>query len=152
MALAEATMDHLDTRRLSVGNSAGLWDDPGVFFPDSDSAREEKPSWYLTERVVEGLVAAVRTFEEPPLRSPEMITTALSLLNEADHLLNQEMLTADADDESAMQMGLSKIEAMLARARRILNERPGTANALAFDALRELDELAVARLDATRSS
>lgn len=153
MALAEATMDHLDTRRLNIGNSAGLWDDPSeAFFPQIDSAQEEKPSWYLTERVVEGLVAAVRTFQEPPLRSAAMITTALSLLNEADHLLNQEMLTADADDESAMQRGLSKIESMLARARLILNERPGTANALALDALRELDELAVARLDATRSS
>jgi hypothetical protein len=112
---------------------------------------DEKPSWYITSRVIEGLVTAAKTFEEPPLCSPNTIAGALDLLNEAEHLLNQEMLGADADDKSAMQMGLGRIEARLVRARRILNERPGTVHALTLEALRELDELTVAHLDATRS-
>ncbi|KAA2266491.1 hypothetical protein F0L68_01745 [Solihabitans fulvus] len=155
MLIAEATMEHLMRRKLTGGLASGLWDDPAsIFYPGeaTDAAvAEDRPSWYLTERVVEALVTAVRTFEVAPLRSPQMIVSALDLLNEADHLLNQELLEADTDDQSAMHVGLGRIEAMLTRARRIINERPSTANALALEALRELDELAVARLDASRS-
>jgi hypothetical protein len=146
-------MDHLLKRRLSAGLGAGLWDSPKeVFYPSRAELSDAKPSWYITSRVIEGLVTAAKTFEEPPLCSQNTIAGALNLLTEAEHLLNQEMLGVDADDKSAMQMGLSRIEQTLMRARRILNERPGTAHALILEALRELDELTVAQLDATRST
>jgi hypothetical protein len=153
MLVAESTMDHLARRRLRAGASAAdLWDDPGEALSLSlDVPVDDRPSWYMTERVVEGLVAAARAFEGPPLRSSQQVDNALELLTEADHLLNQEMMAADADDQSAVQLGLIRIENRLSRARRILNERPGTAIALAMEALRELDELAVATRDATRS-
>jgi hypothetical protein len=80
-----------------------------------------------------------------------MLSSALDLLNEADHLLNQEMLEAGADDNPSMRETLEQTERKLSRARRILNERPGTANALALQALQELDDLALARIDAVRS-
>ncbi|HEU5469558.1 MAG TPA: SCO2524 family protein [Actinophytocola sp.] len=152
MRLAEATMDHLSRRRISYGDGEGLWDDPGeVLFPNEDRKPMDLPSWYLTERVVEGLVAAARTFDEAPVRSTAVINRAQELLHEADHLLNREMLQdADVDDGSARRDELTSIEATLARARRILIQQPGTANALAMDALRRLDEMAVAHLDATR--
>lgn len=150
LLIAESTMDHLLRRRSA---SSGLWDDPGeVFFLSESPPPDPKASWYITSRVIEGLVDAAKTFQEPPLCSPNTIVDARDLLNEAEHLLNQEMLGVDADDESAMQAGLGQIEARLNRARRIINERPGTARALILDALRELDELAVASLDATRSA
>ncbi|MGH3599408.1 MAG: SCO2524 family protein, partial [Pseudonocardiaceae bacterium] len=158
MLVAEATMDHLMLRQLASGPAAGLWDAPAdVFFPsDTQSSAtrssEGKPSWYITSRVVEGLVTAAKTFEEPPLCSPNIITGALELLNEAEHLLNQEMLQADVDDKSVMQVGLGEIEVGLMRARRILNERPGTAHALILKALGELDALTFAHLDAARSN
>jgi hypothetical protein len=153
MLVAEATIDHLMRRRLATGPAAGLWDAPAeVFFPSETRSSDGKPSWYITLRVIEGLVTAAKTFEEPPLCSPSIIAGAQDLLNEAEHLLDQEMLEADADDKSAMQMGLGQIEARLMRARRILNERPGTAHALILKALSELDELTVAHLDAARSS
>ncbi|MGH3697071.1 MAG: SCO2524 family protein [Pseudonocardiaceae bacterium] len=153
MAIAEATMDHLARRQLSGPVVAGLWDDPAALFSSRDvKSPNGKPSWYFTERVVEGLVTAAKTFEEPPLRSRQMITTALDLLNEAEHLLNQEMLEAGAEEYTKMYASLQETEAKLSRARRILNERPGTANALALEALQELDQLAVARLDAARSN
>jgi hypothetical protein len=97
------------------------------------------------------LVAAAKSFEVPYRSSSSKIGGTLDLLNEAEYLLNHEMLGADAADESAIQMMYSRIEATLMRARRIINERPGTAYALVLEALRELDELAVAHLDATRS-
>jgi hypothetical protein len=151
MVVAEATMDHLMRRRLT-GPAAGLWDDPTPLFPSPDSnSLSAKPSWYLTERVVEALITAAKTFEESPLRSRQMLSSALDLLNEADHLLNQEMLEAGADDNPSMRETLEQTERKLSRARRILNERPGTANALALQALQELDDLALARIDAVRS-
>lgn len=151
MLIAEATMDHLWRRRLTAGSATGLWDAPAeIFFPSEAPLSDGKPSWYITSRVIEGLVAAARTFEEPPLCSPSTIADAMDLLNEAEHLLNQEMLGADADDESAMRAGLGLIEAKLMRARRIVNERPGTAHALILEALGKLDELTVVSLDATR--
>jgi hypothetical protein len=152
MRVAEAAMDHLERRRLDSGQAAGLWDDPAeIFFPLETQPSEGGPSWYLTERVLEGLVVAAATFAQQPLRSSRMIDSAMDLLSEADHLFNQEILQADADDKSVMHTGLSRIEATLGRARRVLLERPATANALAMEALRELDELAAARLDAARS-
>lgn len=152
MRLAEATMDHLNRRRISHGSAAGLWDDPNeLLFPYEDRPPVDTPSWYLTERVVEALVTTARTFADPPLRSPQLRSRALDVLHEADHLLNREMLEAGAEDNPARRALLSSIEATLARARRIIVEQPGTANALANDALRKLDELAVAHLDATRS-
>jgi hypothetical protein len=44
-----------------------------------------------------------------------------------------------------------RIDSKLQRARQLLYDKPGTANALLMDALRELDELAVAREDVARS-
>lgn len=153
MRVAEATMDHLLRRRLKVGSAAGLWDAPAeVFRTAADRSSDGKPSWYITLRVIEGLVTAANTFEEPPLCSPNTISGALDLLIEAEHLLNQEMLGADAEGELATQTGLDRIEAKLMRARRILHERPGTAHALILEVLGKLDELAVAQLDATRST
>ncbi|WP_322754018.1 hypothetical protein [Frankia sp. Cas3] len=100
--------------------------------------------------MIEGLVAAAGTYEETPLRTTHMVDNARELLSEADHLLNQEILQADADDRSELNTGLLEIEATLTRARRILSERPSSASALAMEALRKLDELAVARIDAAR--
>jgi hypothetical protein len=154
MLVAEATMDHLLQRRLTVGPAAGLWDAPAKIFSASEvrpsDEKTDRPSWYITSRVIEGLVTAVKTFEEPPLRNPNTIAGALNLLNEAEHLLDQEMLVTDTDDKSVIKMKLSDIEERLMRARRILYERPGTAHALILKALEELDELTVASLDATR--
>jgi hypothetical protein len=152
MDVADSTMAHLDRRRISHGPASGLWDDPGeVLFPNENRRPSTYPSWYLTERVVEALVAGARTFRESPVRSSEILSRARELLHEAEHLLNREMLDADADDTSAKRSELNKIEAILIRARKIIIQQPGTANALAMDALRRLDELAVAHQDATRS-
>ncbi|WP_227998065.1 SCO2524 family protein [Nocardia australiensis] len=159
IALAESAMDHLDGRTLHGGHAAGLWDDaarvfgasiPGAAQASRSVPLQVEPSWYLTERVVECLVAADRTFREQPLSPPSMISRAVELLNEAEHLLNQEKLEVSDEDVSPKLSALNRIEQRLDRARRMLNVRPGTAFSLATDALRDLDELAYARQDATR--
>jgi hypothetical protein len=151
-ALAEATMDHINARALRDGPAAGLWDTTAALFGAEAAVDTSRPSWYMTERIIEGMVAADRTYRQPPLRSPATVSRAVELLNEADHLLNQEMLLVSAEDTSQNRVALDRIEQRLARARRLLNERPGTSMSLATQALAALDELAYARLDATRSA
>jgi hypothetical protein len=121
-----------------------LWDDPGaLLFPREDRKPLERPWWYLTERVVEALLTAARAFADPPMRSPQLRSRALDLLHEADHLFDREMLSVDAGDDSGRRAELARIETMLSTAREAVVARPGTANALAIEALRKLDELAL---------
>ncbi|MEV5649010.1 SCO2524 family protein [Nocardia sp. NPDC052254] len=162
MELAESAMDHIDRRVIGTGPAAGLWDDPGVLIgPTGVNGSEppEQPSWFHTERVMECLVVAYNTFRESPLSPATMIARAVELLNEAEHLLNQEMLEVSLDrwvdehgpaERSSTLTALTRIEQSLDRARRQLRERPGTAFALASQALIQLDELAYARQDARR--
>ncbi|UGT40573.1 SCO2524 family protein [Nocardia yamanashiensis] len=148
MALAQATMDHLDRRAFREGRVTGLWDDPARIFGGEEN---DSPSWYLTERVVECLVTAAQMYEDPPLRPPGLVVRAMELLTEAEHLLNHELLELSEKDASPHRVALTRAERRLQRARRIIDERPGTALSLASEALLELDELDFARLDATRS-
>ncbi|BAW10666.1 conserved hypothetical protein [Nocardia seriolae] len=148
MALAQATMDHLDLRAFREGPATGLWDDPSRIFGGPGT---HLPSWYLTERVVECMVTAARMYREPPLRSPTSVTRAMELLMEAEHLLNREMLELNETDMSAGRTALALAEQRLERARTLIDERPGTAVSLVSQALLELDELAYSRFDATRS-
>ncbi|MGQ4599260.1 SCO2524 family protein [Nocardia sp. R6R-6] len=152
MDLAKSTMDHLEARVISSGRGAGLWDDPAGAFGNG-TPRETQPSWYMTERVIECLVTADRTFREPPLTSPAMVVRAVELLNEAEHLLNQEMLSVSIDDVSENRITLDRVEENLEQARQLVARRQaGTAFVLAADALRELHKLAYARMDATRAT
>ncbi|MFD3702533.1 SCO2524 family protein [Nocardia sp. NPDC058658] len=150
MELAKEVMDHLDQRAIAEGPAARLWDNPGALF---GGAQQSQPSWYLTERVIECLVAAERTYREAPLRSPAMVNRAVELLNEAEHLLNQEMLNTSTVTDSSRRPTktsddrrvLRKVEQRLVRARELVNIQPGTSFTLASTALTELDALAVAR-------
>lgn len=153
MELAKSVMDHLELRMLSEGDGAGLWDNAAGIFGGNGSDKVTKPSWYMTERVVECLVTADRTFREPPLTSPAMVVRAVELLNEAEHLLNQEMLSVSIDDASENRITLDRVEENLEQARQLVARRQaGTAFVLAADALRELHKLGYARLDAARST
>ncbi|MGW4092973.1 SCO2524 family protein [Nocardia sp. NPDC004750] len=149
MELAEAAMDHLDRRVLRNGSVVGLWDDIGRLV-GAGEVRTEGPSWFVTERMMECLVIAYSTFEQPPLAPQAMVARAVDLLSEAEHLLNQEELEVEGQDRSPKQASINRIRQSLDRARRVLRERPGTAYSLATQALVQLDELAYARRDATR--
>ncbi|MFC8044640.1 SCO2524 family protein [Nocardia sp. NPDC057353] len=152
MELAKSAMDHLDARTLRQGNAAGLWDDPHVLFGPG-TAPVEEPSWYMTERVVECLVTADKTFREAPLTSPPMVNRAVELLNEAEHLLNQEMLNVSIEQSSEDRVALDRVEEHLEQARQLVARRQaGTAFVLAADALRDLYRLSYARQDASRSA
>lgn len=148
LELAQEAMEHLDRRAFREGRVTGLWDDPARIFGGPEI---HEPSWYLTERVVECMVAAALMFADPPLRSPALVVRAMELLTEAEHLLNGQLLTLGGQDTSAKRTALALAQRRVERARRLIDEQPGTALSLASQALLELDELAYARHDATRS-
>ncbi len=152
LELAKAIMDHLENRKIAEGPAAGLWDSAARVFPTLEpSEKDLVPSWYFTERMIECLITADRTFRALPLRPPSMVGRAVELLSEAEHLLNQEWLNVSLDDISEKRQRLEDIEQRLDRARDLVDDKPGTAVSITTLALADLDELSYARLDATRS-
>jgi hypothetical protein len=150
MEVAESAMDHLSERRLSRGDAKGLWDDVAGLREGLPVPHQTTPSWYLTERVIEALVTTATAYALDPPQSIRMYEHLIRLLNEADHIYNQEILEADAEDQSALRSGLAEIERLIGRARLLRNQRVSTGIALAERALRQLDELSQARTDAVR--
>ncbi|MGN9912496.1 SCO2524 family protein [Phytohabitans sp. LJ34] len=144
LAQADMVWDHLVKRRLTDGNGRDLWDRPAGAF-ESVTGGDDAPSWYYTERVVECLVTAANLVSRSPLRSERLTELAGELLNEADHLFDQELMGGGGDAGPALRHALQNARASLRRARQLLSDRPGTAYVLASDVLRELDRLAAAR-------
>lgn len=151
LPLAEETWSHLLGRRCSNGCAKGLWDHPGNAFPGIDE-HHDSPSWDFTERVIEFLVVAAESTVRSPLHSPTLATVAVELLSEAELRYDQEMLIWSANFGPAMQTKLRSIQAQLQRARTVLSDRPGSSTALAVDALRELEALAMARENASEGA
>jgi hypothetical protein len=150
LALSDDVWDHISRRRLTGGRAAGLWDQPSGAFPSLERGKED-PSWYFTERVAECLVAAALVVAEPPLRNDRLVATAKDLLNEADHLFNQELLAGSPASGTAMRSGLEQLGGRIERAREIVEERPGSAMAVLYEILQGLDRLATARRDVVRT-
>ncbi|MER6979448.1 SCO2524 family protein, partial [Streptomyces carpinensis] len=99
LSVADELADHLWGRRLNRGPAADLWDVPGAAYgrPDPQPA---KPSWYLTERVMEVLVVAATMVGRTPARSPLLSETAGELLREAEHLFAQELMSRPVEPGS----------------------------------------------------
>ena len=115
------------------------------------TTRYDKPSWYYTQRVVQGLVTTANMLNRAPLRSPRLGNYAFDLLTEAEHLFDMELLSGAGDAGPRMRETLKVAQIHLSRAREILPERPGTAAVLAAQVLIARDELAAARRDVTEA-
>jgi len=148
--LADRTWEHLANRRLDKGPGRNLWDQPAGAFGQLAN-RYDKPSWYYTQRVVQGLVTTANMLNRAPLRSPRLGNYAFDLLTEAEHLFDMELLSGAGDAGPRMRETLKVCQIHLSRAREILAERPGTAATLASQVLIALDELAAARRDVTEA-
>ncbi|MEV4410885.1 SCO2524 family protein [Catellatospora sp. NPDC049609] len=150
--LADNIWDHLVKRRLQEGTGRGLWDHPEPAFPGFPTDGGGRLSWHHTVRVVESLVFAADLAGTHPLRSDELAGLADHLLAEAEHLYDQQQLFVSTEVGSTMRNALRAMHTRLRHAREIAEERPGTAVALVFEVLRELDSLAEARRDVTGAS
>ncbi|MGV9993378.1 SCO2524 family protein [Streptomyces sp. NPDC003374] len=145
LKLAESTLDHLWQRRIADGDGDGLWDNVHAVYPESPPHRGPV-SWSVTERVTECMVAAHALYSEPPIRSTEVAFLARELLNESAHLFGKELMEQPAPAAKSRQgEELKGIEVDLRRARRLVDEQPGTAYVLALGVLARLDSLARAR-------
>ncbi|TQM30946.1 SCO2524 family protein [Nocardia bhagyanarayanae] len=151
MELSKAAMDHLHRRVLRVG-AVGLWDDPTRVFGGNGAGTVSEPSWYMTERVIECMVAAEQTYRQSPPNWPELQAVARVMLNTAEHRFDQELLGASVLDASPNRETLVEVERNIDEARQQLREDAATTLVHTLDALRELYKLAAARDDATRSS
>ncbi|MEV6275251.1 SCO2524 family protein [Nocardia sp. NPDC051832] len=148
MELAKFTMDHVVARSICSGAAKGLWDDLAGVFGPAEAERETRPSWYMTARIVECLVAAERTYRSSLPNWPELQSLALTLLNTAEHRYNQEMLNESAD---TMAYPLEHVEERIDQARKQIRDDAAATVVHALEALRELEKFATARRDAARS-
>jgi hypothetical protein len=146
LALADEVWDHIALRRLTTDNGRNLWDQPHNVFPQAPLIHDA-PSWYYTRRVVECLVTAAAVIGSPPLRSDRLTDIARDLMNEAEHLFDQELLDGSSEAGPAMRAEMETLANRLRRARRIMPDRPGTAIILISQVLSALDKLAAARED-----
>jgi hypothetical protein len=145
--LADDVWTHIDRRRLRADPGRDLWDQPKHAFAQV-STEHKQPSWYYTKRVVDCLITAANVISSPPVRSPVLSGIAGDLLNEAEHLFDQELLDGSSEGGPSVRAQLDTLREKLRRARRLLRDQPGTAAVLATDVLGTLDNLAAAREDA----
>ncbi|MEU7040900.1 SCO2524 family protein [Streptomyces varsoviensis] len=149
LRLAEQILDHLWERRIPTGPGAKLWDNVHAVCPDSPPTASPL-SWTITERIVECMTAATGLYRQPPIRSAELNSMATALLSEAGHLFGNEMMEPTSLEDTSREIRLKTVELQLRRARQLVDDRPGTACALALDVLGQLDELVVARRAGSR--
>jgi len=143
LGLADQVWDHLAQRRLTGARTDQLWDQPANIF--NGATTYEEPSWYFTERVVQGLVTAAKLLTEEPLVNERLGGFANDLLAEAEHLYDMELMNGSTPGVSELGRSLTRIRVNLERGRALVSTRPGTAVALVSEALRLLDEMAAAR-------
>ncbi|MGW0964929.1 SCO2524 family protein [Streptomyces sp. NPDC002516] len=140
--LAETVLGHVWRRRITHGEGVGLWDDVRSVHPESPDP-SAVPSWSVTERVAECLVAAHGLYDHPPIRSADLSAAARAAMSEAAHLLGREQKDHPAPPSGSEEgEWLKGIEADLRRARELLDGRPGTSLALTLGVLARLDTLA----------
>ena len=96
-------------------------------------------------------MATASAYEQEPPRSSRMYDHLLRLLNEADHVYNQELMRVNINDRGQLRDRLEEIGQNIRRAREIRYRRTSTAISLTERALRLLDALEEACEDAGRS-
>ncbi|MFD2762837.1 SCO2524 family protein [Micromonospora eburnea] len=140
LELADEVWDHLLLRRIPDGQHGGLWDHAGGAFPDL-APLPDAPSWYLTERVVQALVSAGQVLWERPFpRAGRLAAYAQDLIDEAEYLFDRELMRGTFAG-TAMQRSMRSIRSSLLQAQLLVDERPGTAAALANSLLLQLNDV-----------
>ncbi|QDY07319.1 hypothetical protein FJK98_09155 [Micromonospora sp. HM134] len=140
LELADEVWDHLLLRRIPDGRHRGLWDHAGGAFPGL-APMPEAPSWYLTERAVHAMVNASQLLSERPFpRAGGLAAYAQDLVDEAEYLFDRELMRGTFSGV-AMQRNMRSIRASLRRAQLLVDERPGTAAALANTVLLQINDV-----------
>jgi len=147
LELADEVWDHLENRTIKDGPGRDLWDQPRNVFNEVEAVFDD-PSWYFTQRVVQGLVLVGQTVYRPPQPSRQIADLARYRLLEAEHLFDQQLLNTPSTSRNR----LSALRTKLARAREIMAATPATAETLVSEVLAKLDELTAAAQDVSKGS
>ncbi|GIJ79917.1 hypothetical protein SAMN05443287_102440 [Micromonospora phaseoli] len=140
LELADEVWEHLLLRRIPDSRYRGLWDHAAGAFPGL-APPPVAPSWYLTERVVHALVTAGQLLWERPFpRAGSLARYAQDLIDEAEYLFDRELMRGTFAGE-AMQRSMRSIRASLRQAQSLVDDRPGTAAALASSLLLLLNDV-----------
>jgi hypothetical protein len=148
LSLASHIWSHLSQRRLLDGTASGLWDDPARVFSEVGTSRT-MPSWNMTIRVADALVAAADTLVKRQTRTPALSQQASSMVSEAEWLLNQQLM-ATPSINSPLQNALQEIRDSLQRAKGLVDTQPSVAIALCVHAVTQLDKNTLARADVSQ--
>lgn len=131
--LIQAVWSHL-AKRTVAGPKMIMWDDPLRVFPElaADLGREDEEedtlprgSWYITERVMEALVACAVASDVRPTPSQSTVSVATDLLAEADYYIARRSAEAGLNETET----LDPVHRYLDSARELLNDSPGRAAA-----------------------
>jgi hypothetical protein len=140
-AMTDRVWRHLAARRRTDGAGVGLWDEPAGAFPGRGLPCHRLPSWSGTLMVVQFLVAVANRTERPPPTSDRLAALAVDLLAEAEGALREERMNYAIDQDRRLGALLDATTAKVELARRLLGDRPGSAAAVAVEALRELTDI-----------
>jgi hypothetical protein len=144
LGLADQVWAHIEKRRIKNDPGRDLWDQASNVFAEVKT-EDPLPSWYYTKRVVDCLVAAAHVIKSPPVHNQRLADLAGDLLNEADHLFDQELLDGSSGVGPSMRAHLVTLQEKLRRAHRLVRDRPGSAITLVSEVLTALDDLVAAR-------
>ncbi|GAA4918051.1 hypothetical protein LX16_4571 [Stackebrandtia albiflava] len=144
MEYLDELWDHLERRKLGPQAGQSLWDEPVRAYPGWTHTRGV-PAWQPTLRVVESLVQAAQLTASSPVRNPGLVSQARAMLDEAEHLYDQELLRRGVQVAPAIREMLDSVQGQLNRVREIIQVRPASAVALLTLALHELDSQDSAR-------
>ncbi|TQS45534.1 SCO2524 family protein [Cryptosporangium phraense] len=151
-ALIDQVWDHLAERRMDDGQPGSLWDQAPASWDLPDAARDgavvDRPSWYHTERVMECLVMLSDVILTKPTRSDLLAQQARDRITEAEQLVDRQLFAGAMEAGPSVRGRLQELRSKLQRAQRVLAETPATADALASEVLRGLDELEAAQENA----
>ncbi|MFI5960034.1 SCO2524 family protein [Cryptosporangium sp. NPDC051539] len=151
-ALIDQVWDHLAERRMDDGRPGSLWDQAPATWDMPEGATEgtkaDRPSWYHTERVMECLVMLSDLILKKPTRSDLLAQQARDRITEAEQLVDRQLFAGAMEAGPAVRGRLQELRSKLQRAQSALAEMPATADSLASEVLRGLDELEAAQENA----
>ena len=147
LEVADQVWDHLARRRIRIGSSSRLWDQPQQVYGELPNKFDD-PSWHFTIRVVEAMVLAAQFATSEPARSRTLEDLAHQLLVEAEHVYDQELLRGSGFAGPALAQEIRSVGLTIRHAKEVVDERPGTAFSLGVKALIDLDRLIAAGRDA----
>lgn len=151
LLLTTKIWNHLQNRQITSESGHGMWDNPyRTFYALAQS--DGVLSWTMTSQIVDALVTTADVLGRSSARSPELMHIASAMVSEAEFLLNQQLLSTPALATVPYQASLQQIRESMQRASGLIASQPALALALSVNAINQLDDISLGRLDVKQGS